>query len=50
MLSASVQLRPFVRPIGKVLEYDISLFDRLYNKPEHPQVSHIMLDVGPLQF
>ncbi|THH07660.1 hypothetical protein EW145_g3223 [Phellinidium pouzarii] len=40
-----VQLRPTVKPLGKALDYDISLLERLYTGDEHHWVSRTMLDV-----
>ncbi|CAL1711823.1 unnamed protein product [Somion occarium] len=39
------QLRPTVRPMGKALEFDKSLFERLYTGPLYPMMSRTMLDV-----
>lgn len=41
----SVQLRPMVRPMGKALEYDKSLFERLWKGPNQTKLSRTMLDV-----
>ncbi|KAH9925902.1 P-loop containing nucleoside triphosphate hydrolase protein [Epithele typhae] len=42
----SVQLRPTVRPMGKALEFDKSLFERLYtNNSEYPGFVRTMLEV-----
>ncbi|KAF4607757.1 hypothetical protein EYR40_000092 [Pleurotus pulmonarius] len=40
-----VQLRPTVRHMAKALEYDVSLFERLYTGPNLPMMSRTMLDV-----
>jgi len=40
-----VQLRPTVRPMGKALEFDRSLFERLYAGPSILGMSRTMLDV-----
>ncbi|PCH35526.1 RNA-directed RNA polymerase [Wolfiporia cocos MD-104 SS10] len=40
-----VQLRPTVRPMGKALEFDKSLFERLWTGPAYPEMSRVMLDV-----
>lgn len=41
----SVQLRPTVRKMGKVLEFDVSLLERLYTHVEKPRMRKTMLDV-----
>lgn len=41
----SVQLRPTVRPMGKALEFDKSLFERLYTGPDFANLSKTMLEV-----
>ena len=46
--ASSVQLRPTVKRMGKVLEYDVSLLERLYTKVDSPQMSKTMLKVEPL--
>ncbi|KAH8088982.1 RNA dependent RNA polymerase-domain-containing protein [Cristinia sonorae] len=40
-----VQLRPITKPMGKALEYDKSLFERLWKGPAHREMSRTMLDV-----
>ncbi|KAL0569074.1 hypothetical protein V5O48_012901, partial [Marasmius crinis-equi] len=41
-----VQLRPTVKKIGKVLEFDVSLLERLYTKQEDvPGLNKAMLDI-----
>ncbi|KAH9833398.1 RNA dependent RNA polymerase-domain-containing protein [Rhodofomes roseus] len=40
-----VQLRPTVRPMGKALEFDKSLFERLYTGPLYSRMTRTMLDV-----
>ncbi|KAF8067485.1 RNA-directed RNA polymerase [Lyophyllum atratum] len=40
-----VQLRPIVGKMGAVLEFDISLLERLYTHVEKPQMRKTMLDV-----
>ncbi|KAF8439377.1 RNA dependent RNA polymerase-domain-containing protein [Boletus edulis BED1] len=40
-----VQLRPTVKPMGKVLEYDVSLMERLYTSNAHPGTAKTMLNV-----
>ncbi|KAI5119487.1 hypothetical protein M0805_009511 [Coniferiporia weirii] len=40
-----VQLRPTVKPMGKALEFDVSLFERLFTAAEHPWMARIMLNV-----
>ncbi|TCD62010.1 hypothetical protein EIP91_007628 [Steccherinum ochraceum] len=40
-----VQLRPMVKPMGKALEYDKSLFERLWTGPPHTGLTRTMLDV-----
>ena len=45
----SVQLRPMVRPLGRALQYDVSLFERLYTGNSMNGMSRTMLDVS-LQF
>ncbi|KAH9941433.1 RNA dependent RNA polymerase-domain-containing protein [Amylocystis lapponica] len=40
-----VQLRPTVRPMGKALEFDKSLFERMYTGPAFRGLSRTMLDV-----
>jgi len=40
-----VQLRPTVRPMGKALEFDKSLFERLYTGPLFSRMTRTMLDV-----
>ncbi|KZT63464.1 hypothetical protein DAEQUDRAFT_778932 [Daedalea quercina L-15889] len=41
-----VQLRPTVRPMGKALEFDKSLFERLYTGPLYSRMTRTMLDVS----
>ena len=41
----SVQLRPTVRPMGRALEFDRSLFERLYTGPQYPNMTKTMLEV-----
>jgi superfamily I DNA and/or RNA helicase len=41
-----VQLRPTVKPIGKALEFDRSLFERLYTGPLYRLLSKTMLRVS----
>lgn len=43
-----MQLRPTVRPTGKALEFDRSLFERLYTGPDFPRLARTMLDVSAL--
>ncbi|KAI0090847.1 putative restrictase [Irpex rosettiformis] len=43
MVGDHVQLRPTVRPMGKALEFDRSLFERLYTGPEYRLLSRTML-------
>lgn len=43
--SFSVQLRPTVKPMAKALEYDVSLFERLYTGPNRHEIQRTMLDV-----
>ncbi|KAF8555926.1 RdRP-domain-containing protein [Imleria badia] len=40
-----VQLRPTVKPMGKALEYDVSLLERLYTSNAHPGTVKTMLNV-----
>jgi len=40
-----VQLRPTVKPLGKVFNFDVSLLERLYTGPEQAGLSRTMLDV-----
>ncbi|KAI6021731.1 hypothetical protein PISMIDRAFT_613287 [Pisolithus microcarpus 441] len=40
-----VQLRPTVKPMGKALEYDVSLMERLYTADSHPGTVKTMLNV-----
>lgn len=40
-----VQLRPTVKPMGKALEYDVSLMERLYTADPHPGTVKTMLNV-----
>jgi len=42
----SVQLRPMVREMGKVLEYDVSLLERLYKGALKPGMRRTMLNVS----
>jgi len=42
----SVQLRPTVKPMGKALEYDVSLMERLYTAETRPGTVKTMLNVG----
>ena len=44
--SVSVQLRPTVKPMGKALEYDVSLMERLYTSSAHPGTVKTMLNVS----
>ena len=44
--SDSVQLRPTVKPMGKALEYDVSLLERLYTSNAHPGTVKTMLNVS----
>lgn len=46
LVNASVQLRPTVRPMGKALEFDKSLFERLYTGPMFVNMTRTMLDVS----
>ncbi|KZT10828.1 RdRP-domain-containing protein [Laetiporus sulphureus 93-53] len=39
-----VQLRPTVRPMAKALEFDRSLFERLYTGPAYARMTRTMLD------
>lgn len=41
----SVQLRPTVRSMGKALEFDKSLFERLYTGPSFEKLTRTMLEV-----
>lgn len=43
---SSVQLRPTVKPMGKALEYDVSLLERLYTSNAHPGTVKTMLNVS----
>ncbi|KAI0364829.1 P-loop containing nucleoside triphosphate hydrolase protein [Pilatotrama ljubarskyi] len=40
-----VQLRPTVKPMGKTLEFDKSLFERLWKRSDYPELARAMLDV-----
>ncbi|KAJ3554369.1 hypothetical protein NM688_g3145 [Phlebia brevispora] len=40
-----VQLRPTVKPMGKALEFDKSLFERLYTGPSYRSMTRTMLEV-----
>ncbi|KAI0685002.1 P-loop containing nucleoside triphosphate hydrolase protein [Cerioporus squamosus] len=42
---ATVQLRPTVKPMGKVLEFDKSLFERLWRGRDYPDLARSMLEV-----
>ena len=46
VLRVSVQLRPTVKPMGKALEYDVSLLERLYRSNSHPGTVKTMLNVS----
>lgn len=46
LLSCSVQLRPMVRNMAKVLLHDVSMLERLYVGPNAPGMSKTMLNVG----
>ncbi|KAI0684613.1 RNA dependent RNA polymerase-domain-containing protein [Cytidiella melzeri] len=46
MVGDHVQLRPTVRPMGKALEFDRSLFERLYTGPHYRTLSRTMLRVS----
>lgn len=48
LVYVSVQLRPTVRPMGKALEFDKSLFERLYTGPLFANMTRTMLDVSCL--
>lgn len=41
----SVQLRPTVRKMGRALEFDVSLLERLYGHIEAPELRKTMLDI-----
>ncbi|KAI6025546.1 RNA dependent RNA polymerase-domain-containing protein [Pisolithus marmoratus] len=41
-----VQLRPTVKPMGKALEYDVSLMERLYTAEPYPGTVKTMLNVS----
>lgn len=45
-----MQLRPTVKPMAKALEYDVSLFERLYTGPNERGIARTMLDVCILVF
>ncbi|RPD72239.1 hypothetical protein L226DRAFT_467312, partial [Lentinus tigrinus ALCF2SS1-7] len=40
-----VQLRPTVKPMGKALEFDKSLFERLWRGKDYPRLARSMLEV-----
>jgi len=40
-----VQLRPTVKPLGKIFNFDVSLLERLYTGSEQVGISRTMLDV-----
>ncbi|KAH9888525.1 RNA dependent RNA polymerase-domain-containing protein [Cubamyces lactineus] len=40
-----VQLRPTVKPMGKALEFDRSLFERLWRGTDYPELARTMLEV-----
>ncbi|KAI8968823.1 hypothetical protein BD414DRAFT_280852 [Trametes punicea] len=40
-----VQLRPTVKPMGKALEFDKSLFERLWKGSDYPELVRTMLEV-----
>ncbi|KAI0333202.1 RdRP-domain-containing protein [Cubamyces sp. BRFM 1775] len=40
-----VQLRPTVKPMGKALEFDKSLFERLWRGIDYPELARTMLEV-----
>lgn len=44
----SVQLRPTVRKMGRILEFDVSLLERLYTNVESPIIQKTMLNVSLL--
>lgn len=43
--TCSVQLRPTVKPMGKALEFDRSLFERLWRGTDYPELARTMLEV-----
>ncbi|OBZ65910.1 ATP-dependent helicase upf1 [Grifola frondosa] len=45
MVGDHVQLRPTVRPMGKALEFDKSLFESLWTGQQFPDMSRAMLEV-----
>ena len=45
-MTCSVQLRPTVREMGKALQYDVSLLERLYVGEPLKNVNKTMLDVS----
>ncbi|KAI0644792.1 AAA domain-containing protein [Trametes meyenii] len=45
-----VQLRPTVKPMGKALEFDKSLFERLWRGLDYPELARTMLERTSLAF